>query len=65
MRSDHLDALLQKALIERIGVVCLVPDQTLWLLLPEKGARQSRLNKGDLVRASTLRVEGERNRSAV
>jgi hypothetical protein len=62
--SDHLDAFIEQDLIQRIGVVGLVSDQTLGLLL-QKATLQSRPNKGDFVRASTLRVDGERRRSAV
>ena len=51
MRSDHLDAFFSESLIERIGVECLVSDKTLWLtMLSEKGAFQSRTNKGEFMR---------------
>ncbi len=64
VRSDHLDALLKKGLIQRVRVVSLVSYQTLGLLF-QKAACESRLNKGDLVWRSTLCVDGERNRRAV
>jgi hypothetical protein len=65
VRSDHLDALPKQGLIQRVGgVVGFVSDQALGLLL-QKAACQSRFNKGDFVRRSTLCVEGERNRRAV
>ncbi len=55
VRSEHLDALLKKSLVQRVRVVSLLSYQTLGLLF-QKAACESRLNKGDLVRRSTLSV---------
>ena len=49
VRGDHLIASLKKGLIQRLRVVSLVSYQALGLLL-EEATRESRLNKGDLVR---------------
>jgi hypothetical protein len=48
MRSDHLDALLLKRRVERVGVVDPVAEQPLGLL-PDEAGRESFANKGDLV----------------
>lgn len=64
VRSDHLDALISQPLIERVRVVGSVSNQMLRQGLYE-ATLKSRLNKGDLMRASRFSVSGERKTSAV
>src|SRR5512145_1275042 len=62
---DQLDpALLAQPLVQRVAVVCPVPDQTRGLLL-EEALVERRLDERDLMRRSTRNPTGDRKTSAV
>jgi hypothetical protein len=58
VRRDHLDALLSKFRIQRIRVVSFVSDQSFGLL-GGKTLKESLSDKGDFMRRSRRRVDGE------
>jgi hypothetical protein len=64
VRRDHLNAALFEFRVERVGVVSLIADQP---PRPFSGKNfgESCLDKGDFMRASRRRVDGERKTSAV
>lgn len=64
MRSNHLDILLRKALVEWIAVVSAVADQSLGQLL-DKYFGESVSDKGDFMRRSRRCVDGERKTCAI
>jgi hypothetical protein len=64
VRRDQLDALLCQFLVERVGVVSLVAYEA-GGPLSGKNFGESTLDKGDLMRASRRRVDGERKTMAV
>src|ERR1044071_40656 len=64
MRSNHLDPRTGQFFIERVRVISLVADQTIRQFFG-KGLKQSLCDKGDFMRRSRLRVDGERKTSAV
>jgi hypothetical protein len=62
VRRDQLDALLFEFCIERVGVVSLIPDQPRGPL-SGKNFGESAFDKGDFMRRSRRRVDGERKTS--
>ncbi len=63
MRRDQFSFMLEEPFIQRIGIVSLIADQFFGALVG-KTLKQSLLDKSDLMRRSTLRVNGERKTSA-
>src|SRR5918912_4424973 len=61
---DHLNTLLPEFCVKRVRVVSFVANQSLWLF-SGKNLSESCLDKGDFMRASRRRVDGERKTSAV
>jgi len=64
VRRDQLDALPSKLRVERVGVISLVADQSFGSL-SGKNLGESAFDKGDFMRASRRRVDGERKTRAV
>jgi hypothetical protein len=64
VRRDHLNALLLEFCVERVRVVSLIADQSLGPL-SGKNLGESFRDKGDFMRASRRRVDGERKTRAV
>src|ERR1041384_4092823 len=64
MWSNHLDPGTGQFCIERIRVISLIADQAIRQFVG-KGFKQSFSDKGDFMRRSRLRVDGERKTSAV
>src|ERR1051326_738756 len=64
VRRNHLDTLLGQFFIQWIGVISLVAYEPLRPLIG-KNLGESCLNKGDFMRASRRRVDGERKTIAV
>lgn len=64
VRRDHLNALFGQRFIQRVGVVSLVADQSFGSL-SGKNLSESFSDKGDFMRRSRRRVDGERKTRAV
>jgi hypothetical protein len=64
MRGDHLDALLGELRIQRVAIVGEIPNQPFGKFLGE-ALLDSVFSKGDFMRASRRRVDGDRSTSAV
>src|SRR5437660_10576763 len=64
VRRDHLNTLLFEFRIQRVGVVSLIADQSL-RPFQGKNLSESFSDKGDFMRRSRCRVDGERKTSAV
>jgi len=64
VRRDQLDAALGQLCVQRIGVVSLIPDQSFGLL-GGKTLKESLSDKGDFMRRSRRRVDGEWKTSIV
>jgi hypothetical protein len=64
VRPNHLDRERLKLCIQRVRVVRLIPDQSLRLLV-NKAFDESPSDKGDFMRRSRLRVDGDRKTRAV
>ena len=64
MRRNHLDALLLKFCVERVTIIGFVANQSLRLFMG-KNLSESFSDKGDFMRASRRRVNGERKTIAV
>ncbi len=64
VRRDQLDALLFEFCIKRVRVVSLIADQSL-RSFSGKNLSESCLDKGDFMRRSRRRVDGERKTRAV
>jgi hypothetical protein len=58
MRRDHLNALLPQLTIQWGEVVSFISNQSLWPLT-DKTLKESFCDKGDFMRRSTLRADGE------
>src|SRR5438874_1212505 len=63
VRRDHLNA-FSKLSIQRVRVVSLISNQPFWSLVG-KTLKESICDKGDFMRRSTLRVNGEWKTSRV
>ncbi len=59
VRCDHLDALCRELTVKRVGVIRAVAYEPSWLRTSET-RRKSVSDKGDFMRRSTRRVDGER-----
>jgi len=64
VRRDHLNTLLCQFFIQRVGVVSLIANQSL-RPFSGKNFSESCLDKGDFMRASRRRVDGDRKTIAV
>lgn len=64
VRSDHLDPLLGQSFIQRVAVIGFIPDQP-FRPCGGKGRSESLLDKGDFMRRSRCRVDGDRKTRAV
>src|ERR1051325_9919264 len=64
MRRDQLNTYFLQFLVQRVGVICLVTNQPFGLLLCE-ALHKSFSDKGDLMRRSRFRVDGDRKTRAV
>ena len=64
VRRDQLDAAFSKFRIERVGVISLITNQTCGLF-GDKTLKESRSDKGDFMRRSRRRVDGEWKTSIV
>src|SRR5947209_40653 len=64
VRRDQLDACFGQFRIQRVRVIRLVANQSLWGIIGE-AFNKSFSNKSDFMRRSMLRVDGERKTSAV
>jgi hypothetical protein len=64
MRRDHLDTLLFERCVERVRIISLITNQSLRPFMG-KNLSESCLDKGDFMRASRRRVDGERKTIAV
>ncbi len=64
VRRDHLNIETRKLLIQRVRVIRLIADQSFRLLVG-KTLYESFADKGDFMRRSRLRVDGDRKTSAV
>jgi hypothetical protein len=64
VRRNHLNTLLGQFFIQRVGVISLVANQSL-RPFQDKNLSESCLDKGDFMRRSGRRVDGERKTIAV
>lgn len=64
VRRDHLNTFCSKLFVQRVRVVSFVSDQSLWSL-GSKTLKQSFSDKGDFMRRSALRIDGEWKTSSV
>ena len=64
MRRDHLDTYFCQFLVQRVRVIRLVANQPFGLVI-DKALDESFSDKGDLMRRSRRRVDGDRKTSAV
>src|ERR1043165_7228189 len=64
VRRDQLDAAISQLRVERVGVVSLIPDQAFGLF-GDKTLKESFADKGDFMRRSRRRVDGEWKTSIV
>ena len=64
VRRDQLDVPARQLGVKRVGVLSLIPDQSLGLF-GDKTLKESFADKGDFMRASRRRVDGELKTSIV
>ncbi len=64
VRRDQLNAACGEFRVERVGVVSFIPDQT-FRLCEDETLNESFSDKGDFMRASRRRVDGEWKTSIV
>ena len=64
VRCNHLDASFSQLFIQRVRVISFIANQSLRLLIG-KNLSESFSDKGDFMRRSRRRVDGERKTSAV
>ena len=64
MRCNQFDAFFPKPGIQWITIVSSIPDQSLWFSR-DKSRCESRFHKGDFMRRSTFKVNGDRKTRAV
>jgi hypothetical protein len=64
VRRDQRHTVVFQSFVQRIGIVCPIPDQPLWAA-SSKAPLKGSLDKGDFMRASTCCVDGDRNTMAV
>src|SRR5205085_7509535 len=64
VRSNQLHILLSKLFVQRVRIICLITDQALRRVVGEP-LDKSFSDKGDFMRRSILRVNGERKTRAV
>src|SRR5689334_12130330 len=64
VRRDQLNALVSQAVVQRVAVIGLIPNQPFGNLV-EETTLESGFHKGDFMRCSRRKVNGERNTSTV